>query len=171
MLEERDNLVLVKEARANPDLYEMEAYNYLKGAARLNNLTATTLRAEGRIVVPPVVFYTKDRSQVMTVIHLGKALCGHDGIIHGGLLATLLDEVLALVAIPALPNFTGFTANLNINYRQPVRSNQWVVLRGRLDRVEGRKAYVEAWIECLQGETKFAEATSLYISPKSTNAS
>lgn len=33
----------------------------------------------------------------MTVVHLGKALCGHDGIIHGGLLATLLDEVLALV--------------------------------------------------------------------------
>jgi hypothetical protein len=56
-----------------------------------------TLRAKGRIVVPPVVFYNKDRTQVTVVVHLGKELCGHDGIVHGGLLATLLDEALALV--------------------------------------------------------------------------
>lgn len=29
------------------------------------------------------------------VLHLGRALCGHDGIVHGGLLATVFDETLA----------------------------------------------------------------------------
>jgi acyl-coenzyme A thioesterase PaaI-like protein len=29
------------------------------------------------------------------VLHLGRALCGHDGIVHGGLLATVFDESLA----------------------------------------------------------------------------
>jgi acyl-coenzyme A thioesterase PaaI-like protein len=26
---------------------------------------------------------------------MGRALCGHDGIIHGGLIATVFDETLA----------------------------------------------------------------------------
>jgi acyl-coenzyme A thioesterase PaaI-like protein len=68
--------------------------------------------------------------------------------------------------MPALPNHVGFTANLNIDYRRPVKSDQWLVMRGRLDRSEGRKAFVEAWIESLDGATKFVEAKSLYISPK-----
>lgn len=29
------------------------------------------------------------------VIHLGRALCGHDGIIHGGIISTVFDESLA----------------------------------------------------------------------------
>jgi hypothetical protein len=28
-------------------------------------------------------------------VHVGRGVCGHDGIIHGGLLATILDESLA----------------------------------------------------------------------------
>ncbi|ORZ10728.1 HotDog domain-containing protein [Absidia repens] len=165
--EERDNLDVVKEARANKDLVEIEAYSHLQGNALLTNFTASTLRAKGKMVVPPVVFYNKSRTEVTIVVHLGTDLCGHDGIIHGGLLATLLDEALALVAMPSLPNHVGFTANLNIDYRRPVKSDQWLVMKGRLDRAEGRKAFVEAWIESLQGDVKFVEAKSLYISPKS----
>lgn len=41
MIEERDNLEVVVKARSNTDLIEMEAYNYLKGEAKQNNLTAT----------------------------------------------------------------------------------------------------------------------------------
>lgn len=97
---------------------------------------------------------------------MGRSLCGHDGIVHGGMLATLLDEALACVAIPALPFNVGFTANLNIDYRLPVKADQWVVLRGKLVEQEGRKAWVEAWIESVDGKYKFTEAKSLYISPK-----
>lgn len=68
--------------------------------------------------------------------------------------------------MPALPNNIGFTANLNIDYRKPVKADQWVILRGRLERAEGRKAYVEAWIESADGQTKFTEAKSLYVGPK-----
>jgi acyl-coenzyme A thioesterase PaaI-like protein len=37
----------------------------------------------------------KDESEACVFVHLGRGLCGHDGIVHGGLLATLLDEALA----------------------------------------------------------------------------
>lgn len=32
-----------------------------------------------------------------TYLHVGRGLCGHDGIVHGGLLATILDEAMARV--------------------------------------------------------------------------
>ncbi|KAI8065714.1 HotDog domain-containing protein [Gongronella butleri] len=162
---ERDALPIIQKMRSDPDMTEIDPYARMKGSARLNSLTASTLNGKGMLVAPPVVFYNKDRTEVMAVTHLGKQLCGHDGIIHGGMLATLLDEILACAAMPALPGNVGFTANLNINYRRPVQSHQWVVLRGRLDRAEGRKAFVEAWIEDLDGN-KCVEATSLYIAPK-----
>ena len=34
-------------------------------------------------------------ADVAAVIHLGRALCGHDGIIHGGIISTVFDESLA----------------------------------------------------------------------------
>lgn len=69
-------------------------------------------------------------------------------------------------ALPALPRFVGYTANLNVDYRKPLKAGQWVVLKSRLNRVEGRKAYVEAWVESADGQTKFTEAKSLYVGPK-----
>ncbi|KAI9029756.1 HotDog domain-containing protein [Phycomyces nitens] len=161
-----NNMAIVKQCRLDRDMFEIEAYGHLKGSAKLHSLTASTLRGKGKLIVAPVIFYNKSMTQVTIVCHLGTELCGHDGIIHGGMLATLLDEVLACVAFPALPNNIGFTANLNIDYRKPVKSDQWVVLRGKLDRLDGRKAFVEAWIEDLEG-TKMTEAKSLYVAPKS----
>jgi acyl-coenzyme A thioesterase PaaI-like protein len=39
----------------------------------------------------------------VAIVHMGRALCGHDGIIHGGLIATVFDETLARnVSLPAL---------------------------------------------------------------------
>lgn len=118
------------------------------------------------LIVNPVMFYNKTYTELTSVLHLGKNICGHDGIIHGGLAATILDEALAYIAFPALPNNIGFTANLNINYKRPIMSDQWVVMKAKLDKLEDRKAYVSASIQSLDGETVFTEATSLYISPK-----
>jgi acyl-coenzyme A thioesterase PaaI-like protein len=32
---------------------------------------------------------------ILVILHVGRAMCGHDGIVHGGLLATIFDESLA----------------------------------------------------------------------------
>jgi acyl-coenzyme A thioesterase PaaI-like protein len=46
------------------------------------------------LIVSPLSFYNKSYTELTFILHLGKNLCGHDGIIHGGLAATILDEVL-----------------------------------------------------------------------------
>jgi hypothetical protein len=64
-----------------------------------------------------------------------------------------------------LPNQTGFTANLDINYRRPICSKQWVIVRGELDRIEGRKGWGKASIQSLDDQI-LTEATALYVSPR-----
>ncbi len=106
----------------------------------------------------------------MSISYLGPDLCGHPGIVHGGLLATILDEGLARCCFPALPNKVGVTANLNINYRRPAHAQTFVVLRANTVKVEGRKAWVEGHIETLAEEGEepvvLVEATALFIEPK-----
>ncbi|KAI9322211.1 HotDog domain-containing protein [Dichotomocladium elegans] len=166
MKSEQDNIPAIRAARESEDYIEVDPYSLMQEESRKQSMTATSLRGKDKIVVPPVLFYNKAMTEVVSAIHLGKNLCGHAGIIHGGMIATLLDEILGCVAFANLPKRVGFTANLNIDYRNPLPADQWVVLRGRLDRVEGRKAFVEAWIESVDGETRYSEAKSLYIGPK-----
>ncbi|KAF8979422.1 hypothetical protein BGZ46_005449 [Entomortierella lignicola] len=75
------------------------------------------------------------------------------------------DERQILIAIPNLPGRSGFTANLNINYRHPCIANQFVVIHSELASLEGRKANVKATLKSLDG-TLLADATALYIAPK-----
>lgn len=61
------------------------------------------------------------------VIDLGKDVCGHAKIVHGGLLGSICDETYgALVYCMKQANVIGpepaVTANLNINYRKVVPS-------------------------------------------------
>ncbi len=92
------------------------------------------------------------------------------GIIHGGLLATLLDEGLARCGFSALPNKIGVTANLNIDYRNPAPAGSYVVLKAETTKVEGRKVWVKGRIELLGDTVKpgklLAEAEGLFVEPK-----
>lgn len=66
-----------------------------------------------------------------------------------------------------MPGNSGFTANLNVNYRKPILSNQWVIVYGELEKLEGRKAWGKARIETVDEEpVLLTEATALYISPR-----
>jgi acyl-coenzyme A thioesterase PaaI-like protein len=87
------------------------------------------LRGPGKLAFAPLVRCRKDESEIIAVVHVGRGLCGHDGIIHGGLLATLLDETLARTAINNLPKKVGVTANLSINYRAPTKADQFIVIK------------------------------------------
>lgn len=123
------------------------------------------------IVVPPYYFNEKGGKSMVQIFYVGADVSGHPGLVHGGFLATMLDEGLARCAFPAMPNKVGVTANLSINYLKPTMAGQFLVLRATTTKVEGRKAWAEGWIESLEvveGEepAKLVEATALFIEPK-----
>jgi acyl-coenzyme A thioesterase PaaI-like protein len=141
-------------------------------ALRAQNLTGGTLLGPDKIAVPPLQFTTEDGSSFVSLQWLGPALCGHPGIVHGGLLATLLDEGLARCCFPALPNKVAVTASLKVDYKKPTMAGQVVVLRAETTKVEGRKAWVRGWLETLADREKgeepvvLVEAEALFVEPR-----
>lgn len=76
---------LTRDARPGP-------YSGLAPERLTHSLTAGVLRGPGKLTVPPLVFARDDESEAVVVGHLGRSLCGHEGIVHGGMVATVLDE-------------------------------------------------------------------------------
>jgi uncharacterized protein (TIGR00369 family) len=69
---------------------------------------------------------------------------GHPGYLHGGIIATLLDETMSK-AVRAR-GLTAMTRHLEVDYKRPVPSAAPIRMEGRIDRSEGRKHWVEAWV-------------------------
>ncbi|KAF2495886.1 hypothetical protein BU16DRAFT_526436 [Lophium mytilinum] len=163
---------LVKSLLDDPKFIASRPHLKIPPSLRPHNLMGGALIGENKIGVPPLTFTTEDGSRFVSVQHLGSALCGHPGVVHGGLLGTLLDEGLARCCFPALPNRVGVTASLNITYKKPCMANQYVVLRAETTKVEGRKAWVTGRLETLVDESKgevpivLTEAEALFIEPR-----
>jgi len=154
--------------RANSDLVESRPHMKIPPAWRKHNLTGGTLIGPGKVAVPPFSWSEKSGKSFVQISHVGTDLCGHQGIIHGGYLATMLDEGLARCCFPVLPFNIGMTAKLEINYKAPATADQYLVLRATTTKVEGRKAWVEGHIETLPTEKEqepvvLATASALYI--------
>jgi len=149
----------------NAEYYEARPYVNYPPERAVNSLTAGALRGAGKLAVSPIVFARTDESESRVFLHVGRGLCGHDGIVHGGLLATLLDEALARTAFFNLPSHVGVTASLTINYKAPTMADQFIVIRTKIETVSGRKATVLGVITDLSGKT-LVEASGLFIEPK-----
>ncbi|KAI6124516.1 HotDog domain-containing protein [Pisolithus croceorrhizus] len=162
------SLPLLNSLRSQPDAdqwYEARPYKRFPEERRVNNLTAGALRGPGKLGNIPLVRSKLDESEAIGFVHVGRGLCGHDGIVHGGLLATLLDESLARTAINNLPDKIGVTANLSINYRAPTFADQFIVIKVRLLEKKGRKVLVGGRVEDLKGNV-LVEANGTFVQPK-----
>lgn len=173
-----DKHPLVLKLRADDKYTESRPHLRLARPVREHNFTAGTLMGKDKMVVPPLAFITtEDLPEIISISYIGPALCGHPGVLHGGFLATMLDEGMVRAALPVLPKPVGVTANLNVNYLVPAMANQYFVLKAKVIKVEGRKAWVEGWIETFVDESKgqkpvkLVSATTLVIQPKNLGVS
>ena len=94
---ELQSLPLLTSLRSHPDAdqwYETRPYRDVSEERRVNNFTAGALRGPGKLAITPLVRVRWDERESVIIVHVGRGVCGHDGIVHGGLLATLLDEGL-----------------------------------------------------------------------------
>lgn len=162
---------LLRSLRADPSFTETRPHLTMPSSLKPHHFIAGLLTGPGKLTIPPYLFTSRARREVVSVFHLGAQLCGHPGYVHGGLLTVLFDEVFARTALPYLPSRVGVTANLNVDYRAPAAPERWYVLRARTVGVEGRKAWVEGRLERLPEDAKgegelVAEAKALFVEPK-----
>lgn len=65
---------------------------------------------------------------------------GYPGVLHGGIVATALDEAGGRAAMVGDPNHFMFTAKIEVRYRQPTPLGQPLTVVGRLVKRRGRLA-------------------------------
>ncbi len=86
--------------------------------------------------------------------------CGHPGFLHGGIIATLLDEAMSK-AVRA-QGISSMTRHLEVDYLLPVPSDQPIRIEGRVVRIEGRKRWTEARILGTDGKV-LAHGKGLFV--------
>lgn len=97
-------------------------------------LTNSILAQKGGIAIEPVIFHNVDTDEGVTIIHVGYRLCGYPFLVHGGILATLLNETFKRNA--SLSNSTNSNIkgdfkveNLSISYKYPSLANQFLIIK------------------------------------------
>ncbi|KAF5627296.1 uncharacterized protein FTJAE_9381 [Fusarium tjaetaba] len=131
-----------------------------------NNPTSTTLAGLDAISPSPFVYKDDTAGHVLAFYHLGHKLSGHSGLVHGGIAAVLLDECMGRASFPRLTGKISVTANLNLNYKSPIKVDSMILIRAEVTAVQGRKAWVRGVIENTEDGAVFVEATGLFIEPK-----
>lgn len=97
-------------------------------------LTNKTLATPGGIAAKPVIFYNTETDETVTFVHLGYKLCGYPFIVHGGILATVLNETFKRNASLSKDTLSQLKSDykveeLNINYKAPSLANQFFVVK------------------------------------------
>ncbi len=104
-------------------------------------------------------FFDHD-GEAISEINTDPAFEGYRGLYHGGILSTLLDEVM-IKAILAR-GIHAVTAEMTIRFRKPVRTGANLRLAGRIIRTRGRVHFTEG--EAVDSEGKVcATAKGTYI--------
>jgi acyl-coenzyme A thioesterase PaaI-like protein len=83
------------------------------------------------------VKYAKDSTAAESMLALPKEFQGWQDVIHGGILATLLDEIM----MHAVWHFAGagVTLGLEVQFRQPLAPAEMVLVRGSITETKGRR--------------------------------
>lgn len=104
--------------------------------------------------------FRREGDEVVTRFVAGPGYEGPPGILHGGLQATLIDELAAWTVV-GLRQRMGFTTSLEVKLHRPVRLGIEIVGRGRILAHEGRRATIAASLEqlgatCVSGTVVYA---------------
>lgn len=87
-------------------------------------------------------FYTDDvklYSKIIVPDHLG----GWDNITHGGVISTMLDEIMSWTAIYLLKRFI-LTKTMTVNFYKPVRLGDELVIEGEVvERINDRESLMK----------------------------
>ena len=64
---------------------------------------------------------------------------GFKNILHGGITATLLDEVMVWSAF--LHGYPAVTLTLEVNFRKPIHTGQFLTIEGELKEINKKRVY------------------------------
>jgi acyl-coenzyme A thioesterase PaaI-like protein len=134
------------------------------GLAEPGNLYATNpALGSCNPIAPEVVVEIVDAGAVRGTVRFGLAHGGPPGLAHGGVIASVLDQVLGIATQVA--GHPGMTAELTVRFRRPTPIEQVLAIEARHVETTGRR--IEAWGAIYGHDGQIAvEATAIFVPPR-----
>lgn len=105
-------------------------------------------------------FSLAEDSSVVCLASIPDTFEGPPGYVHGGIIATLLDETMSKAV--RSHGLVAMTRHMEIDYQRPVPSLSAIRLEGRVVRSDGRKHWTEAKLLSSEGSI-LAHGKGLFI--------
>ncbi len=121
-------------------------------------LEFSPLTGHSNPIAPPLEIWVED-GRARGRVNFGRGFEGAPGVVHGGHIAAIFDELLGFVQ--GFSKKPGMTGTLTITYRAPAPLLTELTLEGIYEGTEGRKIRTSG--KLFAGDTLLAEATGLFI--------
>ena len=107
------------------------------------------------------VRYLEDETAAETELSLAKEFQGWADVIHGGILSTMLDELMA----HAVWHFAGpgLTLSMEVRFHAPLKPNEPIRVRGVLQTPNGSRRLAEGEIIRLADNVRIASGKSRFL--------
>lgn len=105
-------------------------------------------------------FFLADDGKVVCMAEIADTYEGPRGFLHGGIIATLLDEIMSKAV--RSHGIVAMTRHMEVDYLRPVPSLTRIRIEGRVSHHEGRKHWTEAKIMDAE-ETLLAHGKGLFV--------
>ena len=109
-----------------------------------------------------LAFYKEGGDSIVVNYTVPERFQGYPGVVHGGIVTTMLDEILGRVFMFDDPNRFMFTAKLTTRYRHPVPIGEPLKMVGSVIKDRGRIAEAKAELFGPDGSL-LAEAEGLLV--------
>lgn len=87
---------------------------------------------------------------------------GWPGIVHGGIIAAILDEAAGRTATEQIPKHVYLTGTMNVRYRHPVKCDTPLWVEAEMVHRKGRVVTSKSWI-LDETKTVLSEAEIVYV--------
>ena len=91
-------------------------------------------------------FYDNGHNEVCSTYAVPESYQSYPGVVHGGIVAAMLDEVVGRVAMIGDHHHFMMTVKLEVKYRHPVPTQTRLRILGRIVRLRGRLGKAEGFI-------------------------
>ncbi len=115
----------------------------------------------GNILSIPAELSKTDDGRVRGTAKFRRFHLGRNGAAHGGSIAMLFDSLLGYTAAKLTRSPYQRTAFLHVNYRQIVPVEKQLYVDAGIDRVEGRKIFVQGRLT--DGDVVLADGEALFV--------
>src|ERR1700761_2168510 len=106
---------------------------------------------------------SSERGEIRRFYTFGRGLNAHPNLLHGGVIAAILDSTLGNAIGQQLREHSAtFTVKLTVEYKKPVGTPGTVMAKAWIVKVEGRKVWVQGVVEDAVGNVH-AKADGMWL--------